>query len=801
MASGKSEEKTKIVNEGMREDRPVKSRIADTKGGNMVTRLSDERYRAFIESINDGVYEVDIHGNFIYFNDALCRVFGYPKEEIQWQNISQFMDKKNARLAYRAFSQVFITHQGFSDIILEVLDKRGETRTIELSASLITNKEGKKIGFRGIARDVTERIRAQEALRKSELRYQQQYEASRDAERRLGKLLDFVPYPMVVFKPDGTVTYLNPAFTEVFGWSFEELKGKPIPYVPPELQDETKETIEKLIKEQTLRRYRTRRLTKDGRIRDVIMKGAVLIDQDDEFAAELIILRDITEESRLSRVNETLLRISQALPEYLDLGDLLDYISGEIKQVLNTEGAIVILLDEVKQELFFMGAAYDDSTTQQKAKKIRYPADQGVSGKVIKTGEPIIVEDTSKDPDYNTLLDQILGYQSHNMLDVPLRSGDRIIGVLCATNKKEGPFDQKDVELLSMIASTVALSIENARYADELKEAYQEVSSLNRAKDKVINHLSHELKTPASVLSASLNILEKKLMDLPEDGWRPTLKRAERNLERILEIQYEVEDIMQDKRYRAYPLLTLLLEQCRDDLESFVAESVGEGPIVERIRKRIEDLYGPKESKVSEIRLDKFVQERIENLKPKFAHRQLNINTELETVPDICIPEDVMQKVIDGLIKNAIENTPDEGRVEIKVQKKGEGTELVIHDYGVGITEEHQRRIFEGFFTTQETMAYSSKRPFDFNAGGKGADLLRMKIFSERYNFKIDLESSRCPGLAKENETCPGKISECQICREGTGCHQMGGTTFSLFFPASPPKGCAVPSTEKIRKQ
>ena len=108
------------------------------------------------------------------------------------------------------------------------------------------------------------------------------------------------------------------------------------------------------------------------------------------------------------------------------------------------------------------------------------------------------------------------------------------------------------------------------------------------------------------------------------------------------------------------------------------------------------------------------------------------------------LASDVLQKVVDGLIRNAIENTPDEGKIEINVRKRGKGIEFVVHDYGVGITEENQRRIFEGFFVARDTMAYSSKRPFDFNAGGKGADLLRMKIFSERYNFKIDMTSSRC---------------------------------------------------------
>ena len=775
-----------------KENNHAKNVGKNEKTGHSKAKLSDERYRAFIENVNDGVYEVDIHGNFIYFNDALCKVFGYPREEIQWQNFDYFMDKKYARMAYQAFSKVFITRKGFSDILWEIIDKEGNTRNIELSANLITNKEGKKIGFRGIARDVTERIRAQEALRESEYRYQCQYEASREAEKRLGKLLNFVPYPMVVFKLDGTVTYLNPAFTEVFGWTFDELKGKRIPYVPPELQEETKQSIERLKKEKTIRRYRTRRLTKDGRIRDVIMKGAVLTEQEDEPGGELIILRDITEERRLARINEALLRISRALPEYPDLEDLLDYISREINELLNTEGAIVILLDEVKQELFFLGAAYDDSLTQKRAKMIRYPASEGVSGKVIKTGEPIIIEDTSKDSDYISIIDRKLGYQSRNMLDVPLRSGDRIIGVLCATNKREGVFDQKDVELLSMIASTVALSIENARFADEIKEAYREVTSLNRAKDKVINHLSHELKTPVSILSASLNILGKKLMNLSEDGWKPTLERAERNLDRILEIQYQVEDIMRDKQYRTYTVLSVLLDQCQDELETLVADEVGEGPVVERIRNRIKEIYGPKESTVTNIRLDKFVKERLKQLKPKLEQREVEIATQLEPVPDICVPEDVMQKVVDGLIKNAVENTPDEGKIEVKVHKKGEGSELVVHDYGIGITEEYQRRIFEGFFTTQETMDYSSKRPFDFNAGGKGADLLRMKIFSERYDFKIDLESSRCPALSSENETCPGRISECPICKEGKGCHQTGGTTFTLFFPASPEKGCAI---------
>ncbi|MBU1904436.1 MAG: ATP-binding protein, partial [Proteobacteria bacterium] len=140
---------------------------------------------------------------------------------------------------------------------------------------------------------------------------------------------------------------------------------------------------------------------------------------------------------------------------------------------------------------------------------------------------------------------------------------------------------------------------------------------------------------------------------------------------------------------------------------------------------------------------------------------------------------------VDGLIRNAIENTPDEGKIEILVRETEGEAELVVRDYGVGITEENQRLIFGGFFTTRDTMAYSTRQPFDFNAGGKGADLLRMKIFSERYGFKIHMSSLRCRFIPNEYDLCPGRINECAFCRSSEDCYSSGGTTFSLLFPVA----------------
>ncbi len=741
------------------------------------SQLSSDRYKAFVENIGEGVYEVDIHGNFLYFNNSLCKIFGYEREEIQFRNFAKFMDEEHGARAFKTFNRIFETGHGIYDLLWPIIGKKGRVRHVELSADLITNQEGKKIGFRGIARDVTEKFKAQEDLKKSELRYR--------------TLLDFLPYPIVVFSLDGRVSYLNPAFTEIFGWTLQELEGKNIPYVPKGLEEETSENIRRLFEEKVILRHETKRLTKDGRVLDVIMRAAVYSERDGQPSGEIVILRDITQERRIQRNNDAMLNLSMALPEYPDLEELLDYVSNEMKRLLDTEGALVILLDEENNEFYFEGVAHDNPATAKRIKEIHFPADKGVAGRVVRTGNPEIVTEPGRDTDYYVVVDEEAGFEARTLLDVPLRSMDRIIGVLCAINKKTGAFDQTDVELLSMIAGTVGLSIENARFSREIQEAYKEVTSLNRAKDRVINHLSHELKTPLAVLSASLNILAKKLASMPAETWQPTVKRAKRNLDRILEMQYQVEDIMREKDLKTHQTLSSLLDKCSDELESLTAEQVGEGKAVEVIRDKINEIFGPKEERFEEILLHEFVSMILDETGPLFSHRTLTLVKNLEEVPSIHIPVGPLRKIVVGLIKNAVENTPDHGKIEISVSPRGNGVELEVRDYGVGITYDNQRRIFEAFFATQETMDYSSKRPYDFNAGGKGSDLLRMKIFSERYGFRIDMKSSRCIYIPLDSDPCPGDIDWCDFCKVENDCFESGGTTFTVFFPASQSLGAA----------
>ncbi len=640
------------------------------------------------------------------------------------------------------------------------------------TASPIRDENGAVTGAIETLQDITERKRAEEKHEESE--------------RRFRSFLEFLPYPVVVFTVNGRVFYLNPAFTDTFGWTLDELKGENIPYVPPGLEQETREAIDRLFRDHVLMRHETKRLTKDGRVLDVVLSGAFYQNSSGELLGELVMLRDITQEKRNARINEALLRISMALPAYPDLEDLLDYISGETKRLIGSEGALVVLLDEESQELFFLGAAYDDTDTTKHVKEFRFPLDQLVAGQVIQTGKSLIVDQVAQGDALHRERDRKLGYETRNLLLVPLKSSDRTIGVLASINKKQGVFDDSDEELLSMIAGTVALSIENARFSEDLKKSYLEVQSLNRAKDKAINHLSHELKTPVSVLVGSLDILSKKLQDAPVDAWQATMERARRNLNRIVDIQDEVDDIIQGRRLEFKALLNQLLDHCSDVLETLLAEAVGGDHGVARLRSRIDELYGERDLTPERIHLEPFVRERLEELSSGFSHRDLRLIVDLEPGAVVFMPRDPLRKVVDGLVRNAVENTPDEGEIEILLRGGTDTPELVVRDCGVGITEDAQRRIFEGFFATQDTLHYSSKQPFDFNAGGKGADLLRMRMFSERYGFRIRLSSERCRFIPLETDVCPGRISLCSFCTSQDTCLQSGGTKVTVQFSGTP---------------
>jgi len=159
----------------------------------------------------------------------------------------------------------------------------------------------------------------------------------------------------------------------------------------------------------------------------------------------------------------------------------------------------------------------------------------------------------------------------------------------------------------------------------------------------------------------------------------------------------------------------------------------------------------------------------------------------------------VLREVLDGLIKNAVENTPDGGKIEIVLEEAERKISIRVKDYGIGITEENRLSLFDGLSPARETELYASKRPHEFGAGGKGLDLLRMKLYAERFGFSLSVESTRCAYIPTDHELCPGTILLCGHCRTADDCAASGGSTFTATFPvegesSEPCQGSTGPS-------
>jgi signal transduction histidine kinase len=123
--------------------------------------------------------------------------------------------------------------------------------------------------------------------------------------------------------------------------------------------------------------------------------------------------------------------------------------------------------------------------------------------------------------------------------------------------------------------------------------------------------------------------------------------------------------------------------------------------------------------------------------------------------------------------------------VRVSVRSGSDGPELEIEDSGTGITPENQRLIIGNFFTAYEPLQYSTRRPYDFKAGGKGFDLLRLQMFAERYGFKVLMRSTRCRFIPTDRDECPGDTDDCAHLQRPEQCRDTGGTVVTIRFSAA----------------
>jgi PAS domain S-box-containing protein len=142
----------------------MKMELAERNRAEKELHSSEDKYRNILENIKEGYFEVDLAGNITFFNTSLCRILGYPREEMQGMNNRVFMDFENAKNVFRAFNEVYVSGIPKKGFGFETIRKDDTRAYVELSVSLIATPREKPTGFSGIARDVTECKKAEKEL-------------------------------------------------------------------------------------------------------------------------------------------------------------------------------------------------------------------------------------------------------------------------------------------------------------------------------------------------------------------------------------------------------------------------------------------------------------------------------------------------------------------------------------------------------------------------------------------------------------------------------------------------------------
>src|SRR5262245_32815232 len=449
------------------------------------------------------------------------------------------------------------------------------------------------------------------------------------------------------------------------------------------------------------------------------------------------------ETSSQTRKLAILLDVAKALANQLRLDDLLSTIIGKTADVLDAERATLFLYDQTGDEL------WSKTTDQLEIREIRFRVGVGIAGDVARTRTVANVADAYADPRFNQDFDRQTRFRTRSVLCMPLSgSQQELIGVIQVLNKKSRTgFDREDESLLEGLNAHISVALERAQLIEAYIEKDRVLESQNHAKTKMIDHLSHELKTPLAVISASCGLLQKLAAAQDPQRTHVIAERLQRAIGRLVELQVEACDIAAQRSSTEEIVLTDWLRNCQDLLDSIVEEQNAPARLRERLAQKIAEIYAQDANQKPEtLLMDVWVPQAVEALHPDFNHRRIALEQELDAVPAVYLPEPLLFKSFRGLLRNAIEATPDGGTIGVALHEVGGNVKLDIRDTGVGIDTELQEHLFHGFIHAGATDRYSSGRPYDFGAGGKGLDLQRLKLFSERYGFKLSFVSKAGAG-------------------------------------------------------
>ena len=349
---------------------------------------------------------------------------------------------------------------------------------------------------------------------------------------------------------------------------------------------------------------------------------------------------------------ERLIEISRQLNSTLDLQSLLQHILKAATELTECEEASLMLVDEASGELRFEAASQLSSGA---IAAIAIPPNS-IAGWIVQHAEPVLIEDASDDPRWYRGVDEVVQYQTRNVLGVPMIARNKVIGVLEALNKRSvHGWVEDDVTTLSTLASQAAIAIENSRLFHQ---------------NDLVRDIVHELRAPLAALTFGTTLLE-----------RPDLPEARRG---------EVLHTLRSETERLSNLATSFLDLSR--LESGRAK-------LEVARCNTRDL----------------LHDSIEVIRPQADARGITVSITCD--PTLIVDGDraKLLQVMINLLTNAVKYNKEQGTIMVSAEltdevghlpNRTEATQMVniaVADTGKGMTEESLKHLFERFFRAKET--------------------------------------------------------------------------------------------------
>lgn len=381
---------------------------------------------------------------------------------------------------------------------------------------------------------------------------------------------------------------------------------------------------------------------------------------------------------RMSRLVE----ISVTLNSTLDLDRLLEFIIRSAADLLESEAATILLVNEHSQALYVAATTDPDSEGA-----IPVPKEGSIAGTIYREDRPLILNELQDNGATFTDLSDTHSFDVYSLIGVPLRIRERVAGVLQAVNKRQGIFDESDLQILTNIASLAGVAIHNARQVEALNRAYDELGKLDQLKSDFIAIASHELRTPLGLILGNAALLKDFSggdLAVYADAVLGSAKRMRILIEEMTNMN--------------------MLEAGSAELIPAMKELTG---IVEDAKKEVQALA---EAKGQTLTLK--------------------------------LPEDSLLAMVDGpkltiaitnLLNNAIRFTPEGGQVQLQLEHHGHEAWIMVRDDGIGLEEDHRETVFDLFYQVEDHLT----RRHD----GLGLGLAIVKAIAESHGGRVWVES------------------------------------------------------------